>query len=107
VRATRSNDLGSGGIVEVYYRWGAGAEIQFQVVPNVGIRPQIAGMETAQAVTIQGTEGKLVRTPNNIDRYPDSLDVAWARNGYSFEVTTEWLDDFDLQEFLAILETVS
>jgi hypothetical protein len=61
-------------------------------------------METAQAVTVQGTEGKLFRGGLNA---PDAAVVTWEKNGYGFIASTHQVGDYGLQEFLAILEAVS
>jgi hypothetical protein len=115
VSALRSHDLetlldpangGKGGrMATIRYlpSQGAGAEIEFRVCArSCG---KTTGMETTQPVTIQGSDGKLATgTGPNI---PSGVEVTWEKGGYGFSAFTHRLDDYRLEEFLAILETVS
>jgi DNA-binding CsgD family transcriptional regulator len=68
-----------------------------------GLRP-MAGY-TTEAVTIQGTEGQLLK---ELAFNPNSrVIVAWEKDGYGFMASMFRLQDFGREEFLAILETVS
>jgi DNA-binding CsgD family transcriptional regulator len=78
------------------------AQIDFEVAP--GGPDTIHGYETTEEVRIKANPGRLFR---GLPALPDAASVVWKKDGYWFNASTPRLQDFGLQEFLAILETVS
>jgi hypothetical protein len=114
VNASRSHDLetlmdpanGGRGVRTARIRFVSSradyAQIDFEVA--LGGPDTIHGYETREEVRIQAAQGRLFR---GLPALPDAASVVWVKDGYWFHASTPRLGDFGLQEFLAILETVS
>jgi DNA-binding CsgD family transcriptional regulator len=81
---------------------GKGRGLQFEVVS--GDLGTLNPGEIAEDVSIQGTTGRLYRDSGSS---PTQVLIAWEKNGYSFHASSILDNDFKLEDFLAMLETVS
>jgi DNA-binding CsgD family transcriptional regulator len=81
---------------------GKGRGFEFEVVS--GDLGTLNPGEISEDVSIQGSTGRLFKRSGNSGT---EVHIAWEKNGYSFFAWSFLVDDYKLEDFLALLETVS